>query len=565
MALRPTDSPAWCTHNDAGRVVPPTSAVQTGYVPGQAVPAEWLNSQLGTVGEWITYLDSQNGGLQLASTLDSSCRLVSNATFAWDLASRRLSWDGALFVAIPGQADAANVIAAGSAIIPSGSVAFVRANVPFSTTAHTTEGSAELSSVLYADFVSVGMAVAGAGITPDATVVAVDTDGQTVTMSTPATATAQGQVVTFSSSGTLTVSVQPSETFVPVASDIIIARGTEQSCWVGINAATLRLHDKEAKQLGEDAYLSLTRPTAGAALSALQAVYISQGADDTDATGATTGRIAGRVYPADASAGFRGRSGVAGFVASAYASGATAQLVSSGILTGLSGLLPGSVYYLSATTPGAITVTPPTAAGTTAVPVGTALSATRLLINPAAASQAKANSANLTLTGTLTANSVVSAQGFRQQVKMGSLYIRAGSVFPSAPNPNGPVFEPQPLQESFPIYQGPAANTARTVWIPGAAGSIVNLQFCFSVSPGTNVPLLVSVQRYEAQRISPATLFSFSNATYVAGNAAGMFFPIAKGVRPFNAFDGIGVSVAFDRTFNFDIIVSCTMTVEMGA
>jgi hypothetical protein len=73
---------------------------------------------------------------------------------------------------------------------------------------------------------------------------------------------------------------------------------------------------------------------------------------------------------------------VNGFVPAAILSGATGTMIAPGArLTGLSGLAPGSTYYLDAS-PGAITVTPPAAAGNLVQEVGVALSATDLLFNP---------------------------------------------------------------------------------------------------------------------------------------------------------------------------------------
>ena len=65
-----------------------------------------------------------------------------------------------------------------------------------------------------------------------------------------------------------------------------------------------------------------------------------------------------------------------GFVNAAVAQGANATVYASGQDTGLTGLTPGSLYYLGPS--GAVTATPPSARGTTVQQVGRAYSATVL-------------------------------------------------------------------------------------------------------------------------------------------------------------------------------------------
>jgi len=70
------------------------------------------------------------------------------------------------------------------------------------------------------------------------------------------------------------------------------------------------------------------------------------------------------------------------FTLSAISSGASGAIYFAGqIITGLSGLTPGTVYYLD-TTGGALTSTPPSSSGNGVQEVGIALSATTLLFNP---------------------------------------------------------------------------------------------------------------------------------------------------------------------------------------
>ena len=59
----------------------------------------------------------------------------------------------------------------------------------------------------------------------------------------------------------------------------------------------------------------------------------------------------------------------------------TFQYIPSGEITGLSGLTPGSTYFLGVGLPGVITAIEPTTIGHVSVPVGTALSASKLLVS----------------------------------------------------------------------------------------------------------------------------------------------------------------------------------------
>ncbi len=82
---------------------------------------------------------------------------------------------------------------------------------------------------------------------------------------------------------------------------------------------------------------------------------------------------------ADSGTGAAGKK-ASGFVQSAVASGAIANVYRTGMNTGLTGLTPGSDYYLGAS--GAVTITPPSTSGTTSQYVGTAISATVLDVQP---------------------------------------------------------------------------------------------------------------------------------------------------------------------------------------
>lgn len=71
-----------------------------------------------------------------------------------------------------------------------------------------------------------------------------------------------------------------------------------------------------------------------------------------------------------------------GFVLLSATSGASATMYRSGDNTAVTGLTPGSRYYLSDSTPGGITATPVTGSGKLSQYVGNALSATSLAWNP---------------------------------------------------------------------------------------------------------------------------------------------------------------------------------------
>lgn len=88
------------------------------------------------------------------------------------------------------------------------------------------------------------------------------------------------------------------------------------------------------------------------------------------------------VRKADASAANAGRI-AHGFVLSAVSAGANASVFPfGGTVSGLTGLTPGAIYFLSNSTPGGRTTTPPSTAGHSVQVVGIALSATDLIFDP---------------------------------------------------------------------------------------------------------------------------------------------------------------------------------------
>jgi hypothetical protein len=107
---------------------------------------------------------------------------------------------------------------------------------------------------------------------------------------------------------------------------------------------------------------------------------------NSDAAGAVVGEIfyvfgsdSLKKAKADAGATCTGNLWMATAIIAAAATGVFQE---NGVVTGLSGLTPGAVYYLSAATAGAMTVTPPSTTGQYVVRLGTALSATEFQFAP---------------------------------------------------------------------------------------------------------------------------------------------------------------------------------------
>jgi len=107
--------------------------------------------------------------------------------------------------------------------------------------------------------------------------------------------------------------------------------------------------------------------TAGEALSAGNLVYVN---------------ASGQVLKADANAATKA---AVGFVLSSVANAASGTVYfGSGIVTGLTGLVAGTEYFLSASATGAVTATPPTGTSKIVQPVGRAISTTILYFEPQA-------------------------------------------------------------------------------------------------------------------------------------------------------------------------------------
>lgn len=370
---RPTTFPTW-TDGAANKVSQPPSASATqGFTAGQSPPFQWVNWLFYTSNQWLQWLDQSTYTTNQASSVDPDIRLLGGGNWTFNATSRVLAWDAAFQLSIPGQLDAQNQAAAGNVTLNAGQVAYVTANIPITAHGDVVAGSTTVNNVDYPTGITVGMTVRGANI-PTTTVTAVS--GNTITLAAVATTTGLQTTLVFSSSGALTVQASNVETLVIGPNVILLARATSNQVIVGVNSGQFLVKDGESKLLLDAGFLSTMQAPAGVTIAARTPVYLAPTAD--------TGRTVGSVYPVDSGA-TNGliRSSFLGFVAVATTSGATATIVTDGVLTGFTGLTVGATYYSDNTTPGNITTVRPTATNAYVVPVGVALSATSLDVNPA--------------------------------------------------------------------------------------------------------------------------------------------------------------------------------------
>lgn len=109
--------------------------------------------------------------------------------------------------------------------------------------------------------------------------------------------------------------------------------------------------------------------TAGEALTAGQAVYLSDGSG---------GKTAGTWYKSDATNGYSSTTSVVGMAPASISSATAGTIRISGTVTGLSSLTVGQPYYLSST-PGTITLTPP---ASNRRAMGVAMTTSSLVLQP---------------------------------------------------------------------------------------------------------------------------------------------------------------------------------------
>ncbi|RYF52449.1 MAG: hypothetical protein EOO38_00120 [Cytophagaceae bacterium] len=377
-ANKPTQYLQW--NPSQSNVTQPVDTLRArGYQANEAPTASNMNWIFWLQDQWTQYFDQSLTSAVMTTTLDSSMRLMGGGTLSYALSSGSFTWSAPLFLSIPSVPDADNVVPAGNVIVPAGSVIYVQANVPFTSLGDVTTGTATVQNVAYTAGISAGQAVTGAGIAAGTTVISVS--GTTVTLSQSATATSQQTALTYAGTGALTVQASPVASLIPSANTVIIGRATSAGLYIGVNSGQVILRDGEQRRLLEAGYHDVRYITAGTALTARAAVYVSAAAD---------GRTQGSCYPADASAANGAqRAACIGFVPSSVASGAVASVMTGGILGGFTGLTAGALYYADPANIGQITSTRPSGASY-AVAVGVALDASNLYVRIASASGAPA-------------------------------------------------------------------------------------------------------------------------------------------------------------------------------
>lgn len=373
QAIRPTRFLNWVPNPDSNNLAEiPPSISNVGFQPGQPLVAQYLNQAFHTLDAWTAYLDEQSNASMMATTLNHSMRLLGGGTWRFDATTRALSWSQPVTFAIPSAPDSDNRLAAGSVMLPAGAVAYVQANVPFTTNADVTSGDNTVRNLGFEGGISVGMTVTGPGI-PDGTTVTAQ-DGQTCTLSAAPTASGDNVSVTFASTGPLSVQVAQSATLVPGPTTLILARALDVVCSVGLGSTEMWLRDQEQRSLVSLGYVTTVQALAGAALTARQPVYLSPGVADQ--------RTQGSAYPCEASAAqgpLRGQ--CIGLTHTATASGQMAHVVQSGLVGGFTGLVTGASYYLDPAVVGGLTTARTNTLGETLAPVGVAISSSMLLVH----------------------------------------------------------------------------------------------------------------------------------------------------------------------------------------
>ena len=183
-----------------------------------------------------------------------------------------------------------------------------------------------------------------------------------------------GQVVVLSNRTGVTVVVN-NETGATAANRVLT--GTGGAVALDNNASLMFVYNSTASRwmiVGGVGGSLVVNLTAGEALTAGNAVYVSQGAADG-------GRTAGRVYKLDATNDNRVE--FIGFALDSVSSGAAVRVQVGGGLSGLSGLSTGLPAYASVTTPGATQNSAPTVGGQWIIQLGTAISSSSLIVNAA--------------------------------------------------------------------------------------------------------------------------------------------------------------------------------------
>jgi len=327
---------------------------------------------------WVQFLDGAQQISNTAPAQASSILLINGGMWSYTASGTTLAWSAAFNLAVPGIPDADNQVASGSVTLPSGSVCYVNANIPFSTTGNTSNGSNQLTALASTNGIANGQTITGANIPGGTTVSSIA--GTTVTMSANATGSATGSVIVFAGTGALTAQVATESSLVLAPNTVIIGRGVTlpsglTAAIVGTGGASTILRDGDSVLLRCMGFVNVTVLTAGENLTKGQAAYISPGSADG-------GRSANNLYRADASAANGAiRSQWAGIVTTTVSSGSQCAIVTNGTAALFTGLTVGLVY-LDPTTLGGVTNTKPTTVNQYLAPVGIATSSSVVNLNP---------------------------------------------------------------------------------------------------------------------------------------------------------------------------------------
>jgi hypothetical protein len=373
MVAKPSQYISWTDGAPTKVIQPPSAQSLAGFVPGEPVVAQYFNWVLWTLDGWIQYLDQvQNTSSAAGSGAIGNARIIGGGFWSFNLATSTLAWTSAFSLTMPGADDTDNQIAAGSVVLNTGDVAYLQANVPFSTTGTTVSGSNQITNLNYNLGIAVGQYINGAGIPSGATVAAFS--GSTATISANATASATAAPLTFTGATPPSVLTASERALFPSSNTVILARRSGAIITLGVNAGEMILRDGESKLLRSTGYSVVYSGVAGEALTAGQAVYASPGASD--------GRTLGALYKCDTSVANGAIRGQAlGIVMTAASGGAAVQAIQIGMINGFSGLTPGAAIYVDPATPGGLVSGRPSIAGTFAAPVGIASSDTQLIAN----------------------------------------------------------------------------------------------------------------------------------------------------------------------------------------
>jgi hypothetical protein len=374
---KPATNLNWCPDGSGTKITAPTDELATqGYVPNESVAAQNLNYVFWLLDNWVQWLAGQTAVANAATSLFNNARLNGGGVWSWNASSGTLTWSQPFGIAVPGIDDSFNQCASNSVSLADGYVAYVGANVPFSTTADMQSGNTSLTNAADTSGVSVGDVVKGSGIPTATTVVSVS--GSTIVLSNSPTTTVTAASLIFVPNAALSMTAANNASVVPDANTLFVARRFGPYVILGANSGQMILRDTESRQLLEEGFGVVIDAPAGLDLSAGQAVYISDGTD---------GQTAGSVYLCDAGiANGATRSNCAGLVMTSAASGSNVRIVSAGFVS-FGSYAAGSVYYVDPATPGALTTTKPVASNLYMVRVGYASSTSMLLLSLAPSQQ----------------------------------------------------------------------------------------------------------------------------------------------------------------------------------